>query len=134
MSLPVTCLSLRLSVKQLRRRGVAGELEGQQPLHETSCPHLCSRFELLDQTSPGLQAVAFSSVAKDVQRFPEVLIMSKECSVERLSSSGPSSKPAFMTRVSAAEFFVAFVRLPVVPPTLRGCWQFKLTTHAGKPS
>ena len=42
--------------------------------------------------------------------FPFVIIMSRKCTVELLSCSGPTFKPTFMTGVSdAAGFFVPFV-------------------------
>ena len=35
-------------VKQVKRHNVTGELEGQQPWHQTRCPRLCSRVKLQD--------------------------------------------------------------------------------------
>ena len=100
--------SQALFVKQLGRRGVTGELQRQQLLHQTSCPRYRSRVKLQDKPSPGLQASTFCNVAN---AFPVVVIMSRMCKVKLLSYSGPIFKPCFMTRVSdAAEFFMAFSR------------------------
>ena len=100
-------------LEQFDRRGVAGELQRQQFLYQTSCsPDLPRGVKFQDKPSPGLSGLHLLQHCQRCQKlFFVVVIMSRKCTVEMLSCCGPTVKPTFTTGVSdAAEFLMAFIR------------------------
>ena len=101
-----------LFVELLKGRGVAGELEGQQLLPQTSCRRLRSVVKLLDMPSPCLPAFIIYSIANDVKHYSRGGHHEQKVHGRAVVSlRSDVLKPMFMTGVSdAAEFVMAFIR------------------------